>query len=264
MEKEVRDAGAHPATIAVLDGRIHIGLKPEQLERLARKEEGLLKLSARDLGHAIAKRRSGGTTVAGTLAAARQAGLEVFATGGIGGVHREESFDVSADLEALARYPMIVVCAGAKAILDLQATMERLDTLGVPVVGYQTDEFPAFYSRQSGLNVSVQAGSADEAAAIARAHWGAGQRSAVLIVAPPPEEAAIPKERVEGWIKTALEAAKKESIRGQQVTPYLLAKVTELSGKETLRANVGLLRNNARIAAEIAKQLQRRSGQLNV
>jgi pseudouridine-5'-phosphate glycosidase len=221
----------------------------------------MYKISVRDFAPAVAFKRSGGTTVAGTLLAAHKAGLRVFATGGIGGVHRLApggtgvSSDVSTDLTQLAHTPMVVVCAGAKAILNLPATLELLETLGVPVVGYQTSEFPAFYSTSSGLPVSVRVESAEQAAQIARAHWQLGMESAVLVTVPPPSEAALPRETVEGAIETALRELQAQSIHGQAVSPYLLRRVSELTEGNSLRANLALLLNNARVAAQIAKAI---------
>jgi pseudouridine-5'-phosphate glycosidase len=258
MEEEVRQGGATPATIAVLDGRIHAGLSPEALERLAA-GEGMVKISTRDFAPAIAKGLSGGTTVAATLLAAHLAGIRVFATGGIGGVHRQAPTDVSADLPQLARTPLVVICTGAKAILDLPATLEYLETASVPVVGYGTDEFPAFYSRSSGLKTSVRADTPAEVAEIARAHWGLGLHSAVLVALPPPEEIALPPVEVEGAIDAALAEAQAQGIRGQGVTPFLLQRVSELTGGASLRANLGLLRNNARLAAQIAQEFSTRT-----
>lgn len=255
LEQEVRAQGATPATVALLDGHVHIGLNDEELVRLANLSEPTRKISRRDFGIALARGEAGGTTVAGTLIAAHRAGIRVFATGGIGGVHRNAPFDVSADLAELGRTPMVVVCAGAKAILDLPATMEVLETSGVPVVGYQTDELPAFYSRTSGLPVTVRVDSPAEVAQIAKRHWEMGLEGAVLVVTPPPEEAALPAEQVEGVIAKALEEAEANHIHGAGVTPFLLARVSELSGGASMRANLALLRNNARLAAQIAREL---------
>jgi pseudouridylate synthase len=260
MENQVRDESAVPATIAVLGGRVCVGLNDSQLADLA-SGTNLIKISSRDLGPAAARGQSGGTTVAATMAAAHPAGIRVFATGGIGGVHRQVSgdpsaaFDISADLEMLARIPMVVVCAGAKAILDLRATLEVLETLSVPVVGFQTNDFPAFYSRSSGLPASTRADSAEEVARIARAHWELGGQSAVLVVQPPPNEYALPGETVEEAVRQALEEAGKLKVRGQQVTPFLLGKVKELTAGRSLQANLALLLNNARLAAQIARFL---------
>jgi pseudouridine-5'-phosphate glycosidase len=254
MEREVRIEGAVPATIAVLDGQVRVGLSEADLERLVN-EQAPLKVSRRDFATAIVKNASGGTTVAGTMFAAQKVGIGVLATGGIGGVHREARFDVSTDLQALADTPMIVVCAGAKAILDLPATLEYLETMAVPVVGFQTDEFPAFYSPQSGLKASVSLDSPDEIAVFARTHWGAGLRSAVLVVQPPPPEAAIPKSEIDPLIAQASKEAREKKIRGQALTPFLLERLEVLSQGRSLRANLALLLNNARLAAQIAKAM---------
>jgi pseudouridylate synthase len=254
LEDEVRAGKAVPATVAVLDGKIHIGLTDGELEKLAG-ADGVRKISRRDFGIAIARSESGGTTVAGTLIAATLAGLRVFATGGIGGVHRQAPFDVSADLQELARTPMVVVCAGAKAILDIPATLEYLETVGVPVVGYGTDDFPAFYSTSSGRSVTVRADTPEEVARIARAQWDLGIQAAVLVAVPPPAEDAIPPEDVEGEIQQALADANARGIYGAKMTPFLLARVSELTGGASLKANLSLLRNNARVAAQIARAL---------
>lgn len=254
MEAEIRGAGAVPATIAALKGEIHVGLNQNQLRALV-DEKNATKISVRDIAMAIAQHRSGGTTVAATLFLGRQAGLLVFATGGIGGVHQGEKYDMSADLVQLARTPMIVVCAGAKAILDLPATVEMLETLGIPVIGYQTDEFPAFYSRNSGLPVSMRVESAGQVAEIARIHWELGQQSALLVVQPLPEETAIPFEELQGAISRAVEEVDIQGIHGQGVTPYLLSRLSALTGGKSLEANLSLLINNAGLAAQISKAL---------
>jgi len=254
LEAEIRGQNCIPATIAILDGRIHIGLNRAELEQLVHSRE-VLKASARDIAPAIQAHKSGGTTVAGTLAIAQAAGIKVFATGGIGGVHRGEASDVSADLMQLAQSQLVVVCAGAKAILDMAATLEVLESYGVPVIGYQTDEFPAFYSRSSGLRVSTRVENPEEVAELAKAHWGLGMRSAVLVAVPPPEDVAVDAEMVESAIQAALEEAQNANIRGQAVTPFLLWRVSELTGGKSLEANLGLLVNNARIAANIARAM---------
>ncbi len=254
METEVREQGALPATIGVLDGRIHIGLNQIQLTRLAARE-GVRKISVRDLGVALARKESGGTTVSGTLFVARQAGIKVLATGGIGGAHHAPAHDVSADLEQLARTPLAVVCAGPKAVLDLPATLERLESLAVPVAGYRTDTLPAFYSRSSGLGLTLRVDGAQEAAEIARAHWGLGLMSALLVVVPPPEEVAMEPAAVQEAVKRALAEAEAGGRVGPEVTPFLLQRVSELTGGASLRANLGLLRHNARIGAQIAHEL---------
>ncbi len=252
LEGEVRAAGAVPATVAVIDGRVCLGVTTDQLERLALSRK-LMKISRRDFGAAMAQRATGGTTVAATMVAAHAGGIRVFATGGIGGVHRGQAGDVSADLPELARTPVIVVCAGAKAILDLPRTLEWLETAGVPVVGWGTDEFPAFFTRSSGLRVSARVDNAVEAAALIRAQWTLGLRSGVLICVPCPEDVAVPAEAVEPVLRTALQQAEAQGVRGKDVTPFLLARLAELTGGDTLRANLALLRNNARVAAEIAR-----------
>ena len=254
MEAAVRKGDAVPATIALLDGEIRIGLSDEELVRLS-ESDSTLKVSHRDFATAIVKKMSGGTTVAGTMFAAHNAGIQVFATGGIGGVHKESSFDISTDLRALAQTPMIVVCAGAKAILDLPATLEYLETMGVPVVGCQTDEFPAFYSRESGLGVSVRLDTPKEIAEFARAHWRLGMRSAVLVTNPVPETEAIPKSEMEPVIAKASAEAVAGQVHGQALTPFLLNRISELTEGKSLRANLALLLNNARLAAQIAGEI---------
>jgi len=254
MEKQVRAGGAIPATIALLDGTIRIGLSDAELVRLAQ-ADSTLKVSHRDFATAIVKKADGGTTVAGTMFAANMAGIKVFATGGIGGVHKESAFDVSTDLRSLAEIPMVVVCAGAKAILDLPATLEYLETLGVPVVGYQTDEFPAFYSRESGLGVSARLDSPKEIADFARAHWNLGMKGGVLVTNPIPDAEAIPASKMEPIIAKASAEAIGQGIHGQALTPFLLSRISELTKGKSLKANLALLLNNARLAAEIAKEM---------
>jgi pseudouridine-5'-phosphate glycosidase len=254
MEKTIRDFGATPATIALLDGKIRLGLSDLELVRLSELDTSL-KVSHRDFGTAITKKGNGGTTVAGTMLAANMAGIKVFATGGIGGVHKESAFDISTDLHALSETPMIVVGAGAKSILDLPATLEYLETMGVPVVGYQTDEFPAFYSRESGLNVSVRLDSTKEIADFAKAHWSLGLRSAILVTNPIPEAESIPASKMEPMIAKASKEAIEGGIHGQALTPFLLNRINELSKGKSLKANLALLLNNARLAAEIAKEM---------
>ncbi len=256
MESAVRDEGATPATIAVLNGQVRVGLIDSEIEELSKAKA--IKISRRDFATAIVKKSHGGTTVAGTMLVAQQAGIQVFATGGIGGVHRESPFDISADLQALADTPMIVVCAGAKAILDLPATLEYLETMSVPVVGYQTEDFPAFYSRDSGLKVSAKLESPEEIAAFAQAHWGAGMKSAVLVTNPVPAAVAIPKAEMDPFIAQASQEAIVKNIRGQAVTPFLLQRISELTGSRSMRVNLALLLNNARLAAQIARALTAR------
>ena len=254
METEVRAQAAIPATIALLDQKVHVGLTEVELERLAN-EPAARKVSRRDFGAALAQGAVGGTTVAGTLIAAHMVGIKVFATGGIGGVHRDAPFDISADLPELARTPVIVVCAGAKAILDLPATLEYLETAGVPVIGYGTRDFPAFYSRCSGLSVPITAQTPAEIAEIARAHWAVGLQSALLVVQPPPEADALPAEIVEAAIEKALAEAKAQNIHGAATTPFLLSRVSTLTEGASLKSNLALLRNNARLAGQIAREM---------
>ena len=254
MEKQVRAFGATPATVALLDGQIRIGLSDEELVRLS-DADSTLKVSHRDFATAIVKKANGGTTVAGTMFAANMAGIKVFATGGIGGVHKESSFDISTDLRSLAEIPTIVVCAGAKAILDLPATLEYLETMGVPVVGYQTDEFPAFYSRESGLDVSVRLDSPKEIAEFAQAHWNLGMKGGILVTNPIPEADAISAAKMEPIIAKASAEAIEQGIHGQKLTPFLLGRISELTKGKSLKANLALLLNNARLAAEIAGEM---------
>ena len=256
MEQAVRAEGATPATIGFLDGVLHAGLSDADLERLAN-EVNAYKVGPRDFATVIAKKLCGGTTVAGTMLASQRTNLKVFATGGIGGVHRDAPFDISADLQALASIPMIVVCAGAKAILDLPAPLEYLETMSVPVVGYGTDEFPAFYSRESGLDVSVRLDTPQEIVDFARAHWDAGLHSAVLVTNPVPETEAISKSEMEPYIEQANREAREQGIHGKALTPFLLPRISELTGGKSMRANLALLLNNARLAAQIAKALYR-------
>ncbi|MFI5271737.1 MAG: pseudouridine-5'-phosphate glycosidase [Ktedonobacterales bacterium] len=258
MEAAVRAEGAVPATVALLDGRIVIGLDDAQLERLGN-EQGVLKASRRDLGPALARRATAATTVAGTLACAALAGIAVFATGGIGGVHRgaPASFDISADLIELAHAPVLTVCAGAKAILDLPLTLEYLETHGVPVIGFQTDELPAFYTRESGLPVPHRADTPEEVAAIAHAQWSAGLGGGALVMCPIPREHALPAAAAEAAIATALEEARAQGIRGAATTPFLLGRVAELTGGDSVAANRALLLNNATRAAQFAAALSK-------
>ncbi|MBG0770632.1 MAG: pseudouridine-5'-phosphate glycosidase [Anaerolineaceae bacterium] len=251
MEADIRAESAMPATVALLEGRIKVGLSPAELKKLANLD-GTRKISPRDFGIALANQLSGGTTVAATLHVAHQAGIRVFATGGIGGVHRGSTFDVSADLPQLGKTPVLVVCAGAKSILDLPATREVLETQGVPVIGYQTDDFPAFYTRSSGLPVDYRVDTPEEAAALATQSWEAGIGSAILLVVPPPEETALPEAQMEEAVVAAIAEAERLGIHGAATTPFLLQRVSEITKGESLTANVALLRNNARVAAKVA------------
>ena len=251
IEHAVREEGATPATIAFIDGTLHIGLSESEIARLAN-ENGVYKVGPRDFAKVISQQACGGTTVAGTMFACKHANLKIFATGGIGGVHRESSFDISADLQALATIPMFVVCAGAKAILDLPATLEYLETMSVPVVGFGTDEFPAFYSRSSGLDVSIRLDRPQEIVDFALAHWGTGMQSAVLITNPVPSADAISRAEMDPIIDQASKEAKDQSIHGQKLTPFLLQRISELTKGRSMQANLALLLNNARVAAQIA------------
>jgi pseudouridylate synthase len=253
LENTIREAGAVPATIAVLDGRIKIGLGTEQIEFLGQ-AENIKKASRRDLPVIIAEGAHAATTVAATMIAAAMAGIRVFATGGIGGVHRgaENTFDISADLQELSRTNVAVICAGAKAILDLQLTLEYLETLGVPVLGYGTDELPAFYSRSSGLKVDHRIDTPEQAAAILAAKWTCGLEGGVLIANPIPEEFSMQKEKIDNAIEVALAEARRMGISGKELTPFLLEKIKELTGGESLSANIELVKNNAAVAARIA------------
>ncbi len=252
LEATVRDAGAIPATVALLDGKLRVGLGGDELERLAGHGQEALKVSRRDLGVALAQGRVGGTTVAGTVIGAALSGIRVFATGGIGGVHRGDAQDVSADLATLSAYPVAVVAAGAKAILDLPRTLEALESAGVPVIGYGCDEFPAFYARSSGLALAARVDGAEEAARIMQAHWGLGLSEGIVFANPIPAVAALDRSELEGWIDRALHDAAAAEVSGKDLTPYLLERLARASGGRTLTANVALLEANARAAARIA------------
>ena len=256
LEQQVREGGAVPATIAVLDGAVHVGLSGAQLEALAQSRD-VLKLSRADLPYAVASRRTGATTVAATMICAHLAGIRVFATGGIGGVHRgaESSFDISADLEELARTPVAVISAGAKALLDLPKTLEYLETRGVPVIGYRTDEFPAFWSRQSGLGAPLRMESADEIARFLATKWAMGLGGGAVICNPVPEADEIPAAEMRGFIDTAVAEAVSRGIAGKPVTPFILGRIVELTGGRSLRTNIALAASNARLAAEIVTRL---------
>lgn len=254
LEEIVRETGATPATIAVLKGRFHIGLDAAQLQYMA-ETDGIHKLSRRDLSVAVAKQWDGATTVATTMWIAHRAGIRVFATGGIGGVHRGPLPDVSADLPELARTPMIVVCSGAKIVLDLPATREWLETNGVTVVGYGCDEMPAFYTRRSGLPVDMRAETAGEVAQLALAHERLGMEGAILATVPVPEEAEVPSHLLQRSLDEALLEAERERITGRELTPFLLSRMANESAGRTLSANTSLLENNARVASEISKAL---------
>src|SRR5262245_30020401 len=262
MEATLRAGGACPATIAILKGEVKIGLSDAELEYLAQAQD-VMKVSRRDYPVALAQKRDGATTVAGTMIAAHWAGIKVFATGGIGGVHRRApgatatDLDISADLPELARTPVIVVCAGAKAILDLPGTLEWLETHGVPVIGYGTDEFPAFYSRDSGLRLEARADTPEQAAAIVREMWALDFTGGALVCVPVPEAAAKPRAEVEQAIEQALSEAGGGGITGKAVTAFLVSRIAKLAQGESLAANLALLENNARVAAQVAGVLAR-------
>jgi pseudouridine-5'-phosphate glycosidase len=253
VEADVRSCGAEPATIAVIDGKVRVGLTDDELEWLGTAKD-VLKLSRNDLPYAVAMGKHGSTTVAATMICAHRAGIRIFATGGIGGVHRgaESSFDISADLEELARTPVAVVCAGAKALLDLPKTLEYLETRGVPVIGYRTDEFPAFWSRSSGLRAPLRCDSADEVARVLRTKWELGLEGGAVICNPVDEADEIPAGEMDGFIAEAVAEAERQGVRGKAVTPHILARIVELTGGRSLRTNIALVRSNARLAAEIA------------
>ena len=254
LEAVVRDGGATPATIAILDGKLCAGINDAQIGLLADGND-IRKISTRDISLAVARGWNGATTVASTIWIAQRAGIKVFATGGIGGVHRGSLPDVSADLPELARTPIIVVCSGAKIVLDLPATREWLETHGVTVIGYQCDELPAFYSRQSGLPIDARAESPEDIGRIFHAQRSLELKSALLVVVPVPAEFEVPAEALQQVLATALEDAEWKGITGAALTPFLLSQMAERSGGATLRANIALLENNARVAAEIARAL---------
>ena len=256
LEREIRRAGATPATIAVIDGVIRAGLADQELEWLGSAKE-VLKLSRNDLAYAIASRKHGETTVAATMICANLAGIRVFATGGIGGVHRgaEASFDISADLEELASTPVAVVCAGAKALLDLPKTLEYLETRGVPVIGYRTAEFPAFWSRSSGLAAPIRLDSVQEIADLLRVKWGLGLRGGAVIANPVAAADEIPAPEMAAFLVASVAEAERDRVTGKAVTPRILARLVEMTGGRSLRTNIALVESNARLAAGIAVAL---------
>ncbi len=257
VEAVVRSHGAVPATIAVLDGAVRVGLSDAELEALARAGGAALKLSRRDLGYAVSQRRLGATTVAATLLCAHWAGIRVFVTGGIGGVHRgaAQSMDVSADLLELARTPVAVVCAGAKSILDLPLTLEVLETQGVPVLALGQEEFPSFYSRGSGLKADFRLDTPAEVAGFLDAHWRLGLSAGVVVANPVPVEHEIPSAEVERWIAQALAEASQQGIAGKASTPFMLKRIAELSGGRSLATNIALVKHNAAFGARLACSL---------
>jgi pseudouridine-5'-phosphate glycosidase len=252
LEAAARDAGAVPATIAVFDGVAQIGLSDAQLERLAREANSFVKAGAADLPVVFSRGGNAATTVSATATLAARAGIRVFATGGIGGVHRGDALDISSDLTTLARAPIAVVSAGAKAILDLPRTLEVLETLGVLVIGYRTDEFPAFYTRHSGLRLEHRCETVEELVRVLQARWALGQ-GGVLIANPIPEEAALPAKQIESAIAEALALAAKDGISGKALTPFLLSELARATGGASVRANRALALNNVRVGAALAK-----------
>jgi pseudouridine-5'-phosphate glycosidase len=255
VEAAVRDEGAVPATVGIIDGLITVGLNEHQLETLAY-AENVRKVSRRDFGIVVAKKQHGATTVAGTMIAAHAAGIRIFATGGIGGVHRGDAGDVSADLPELAQTSVAVICAGAKSILDLPRTLEWLETHGVPVIGYQTDSFPAFYATGSGLPVDVCAETPAEVAEILSAKWALGLDGGALITVPPPTHLALKRDEMESAIAQALRDANAAGVVGKDITPFLLSRVSQITEGRSLDVNIALLEQNARVAARIAVALK--------
>ena len=254
VEDIVREAGAIPATIAVLEGRLKVGLSANEIQRLGKQGTNVIKCSRRDLPFVIARNEDGATTVAATMIIAAMAGIRVFATGGIGGVHRggDETMDVSADLEELARSSVAVVCAGIKSVLDIGRTLEYLETKGVPVVGYQTDTLPAFYTRESGFGVDYRVDTAAEVAAAMTIKSSMGLHGGMVIAVPIAEEHALDKEEIDNVIDEAIAEMQRQGITGKDTTPFLLARIAERTGGRSLEANIQLVKNNARIAAQIA------------
>ncbi len=257
LEQVARAHGAVPATIAIIKGRIKAGLTPREIDFLGQKGPEVTKVSRRDMPVVLARALDGATTVAATMFIAAMAGIRVFATGGIGGVHRgaQHSFDVSADLQELARTDVAVVSAGAKAILDIGLTLEYLETMGVPVIGYKTDEMPAFYTRSSGFRLDIRADSPVEIARILKSKWDIGLRGGALIANPIPSEHELDAKVINAAIESALSDMEKLGIRGKEATPFLLARIVELTGGESLEANIGLVRNNVGLAVRIAAAL---------
>lgn len=258
VEKIIRDNNAIPATIAILNGRLKVGLTKEEIEYLG-KAKNVIKTSRRDIPFIVSKKLDGATTVASTMVIAALAGIKVFATGGIGGVHRgaTETFDISADLEELAHTNVAVVCAGAKSILDIGLTLEYLETHGVPVVGYQTDEMPAFYTRKSGFGVDYKVDSSEEIANALKAKWDLGLEGGMVIANPIEEQYQMDYDTITRAIENALKEADERGIRGKESTPFLLAKVKEITGGDSLESNIKLVYNNAMLGAKIAVELSR-------
>ena len=260
VEKTIRDNGAVPATVAIIGGRLKAGLSPEEIEYLGKTGRGVAKVSRRDLPVIVARGADGATTVTTTMMIAHMAGIQVFATGGVGGVHRgaETTMDISADLEELAQTPVMVVCAGAKAILDLGLTLEYLETKGVPVIGYGTDELPAFYTRRSGFGVDYRIDTPAELAAAFRAQREMGLKTGMLVTNPIPEEYSMDHEVINRAIDQAIEESRRQGIKGKDTTPFLLAKVAEITGGDSLESNIKLVLNNAMVASRTAVELCRK------
>ena len=259
VEQTIRDHGAVPATIAVIGGKLKAGCTPDEIEYLGKKGQAVTKASRRDLPVLVARGEDGATTVTTTMIIAAMAGIEVFATGGIGGVHRgaETTMDISADLEELAQTPVMVICAGAKSILDLGLTLEYLETKGVPVIGYETDELPAFYTRHSGFGVDYRIDTPEELAAAFHAKLAMGLKGGMLVTNPIPEQYSMPPEVINKAIDEAIAESQRLGIHGKATTPFLLAKVKDLTGGDSLAANIELVLNNARLAALTAAALKK-------
>lgn len=259
VEKTIRDNGAVPATIAIIGGRLKAGLSPEEIEYLGKSGRKVAKVSRRDLAAIVARGTDGATTVTTTMIIAHMAGIRVFATGGIGGVHRgaETTMDISADLEELANTPVMVVCAGAKSILDLGLTLEYLETKGVPVIGYGTDELPAFYTRRSGFGVDYRVDTPAQLAAMFKAQQELGMKGGMLVTNPIPEQYAMDKEVIDAAIDQAVRESREKGIHGKETTPFLLARVVELTGGDSLESNIQLVLNNAVVASRTASELCR-------
>ena len=257
VEQTIRDGGATPATIAIIGGRLKAGLSPEEIEHLGKKGREVAKASRRDLPVLVAQKRDGATTVTTTMIIAAMAGIKVFATGGIGGVHRgaTSTMDISADLEELAQTPVMVICAGAKSILDLGLTLEYLETKGVPVIGYGTDELPAFYTRTSGLHTDYRLDTPEELAQAFKAKLDMGLKGGMLVTNPIPEEYSMDPARINKAIDEAVKEAESKGIRGKETTPFLLARIKDITGGDSLASNIQLVLNNAALAAATAKAL---------
>lgn len=257
VEKTIRENGADPATIAIIGGRLKAGLSPEEIEYLGKSGRKVAKVSRRDLAAIVARGADGATTVTTTMIIAHMAGIKVFATGGIGGVHRgaETTMDISADLEELASTPVMVVCAGAKSILDLGLTLEYLETKGVPVIGYGTDELPAFYTRSSGFGVDYRVDTPAQLAAMFKAQQELGMKGGMLVTNPIPEQYAMDKAVIDAAIEQAVAESKEQGIHGKETTPFLLARVVELTGGDSLESNIQLVLNNAIVASKTAAEL---------